>query len=257
MRSFSLSPASAARRGLTAVALATITFTGACSDDATAPSTPAAVQPIAAQATILPLKTLVTVRIKDVWGSLITDKAPIRIGDFSTPYIWDNSSADWDGTTGIISVYVPRAATLHVCLGNDTQNFAIEAMESYCNDVPGNTSTVDAGSLVMHRYPKVSIALQDMNGNKVVGATLQISDLSQGFNKKAEDGYINDLDGLVNGNITVKLNRPGTYTWCETVAPTTPGTALANPSCGTFKASWDLYTYMVIKHPKKMVPIPI
>ncbi|HUQ41390.1 MAG TPA: hypothetical protein VM052_02700 [Candidatus Limnocylindrales bacterium] len=251
------------RSFISSTVLASLALTAACSDSATAPQSQQGQHPsqvTAPSATILPYKTLVTVRITDIWGSLITDKAPITIGDKAGPQIFDNSAADQNPTVGIISAFATRAPKLNVCLSNDTQHFAIDAMGNYCNEVAGNTSTVDAGSLVMHRFPKVQVLFQDMNGNQLAGAEIQIAanPVTDGFTTWAVDGGAYDYAGLLDGKISIQLNRPGTYSWCEATAPTKPaGFGLPVPKCGTFNAVWDLYTTLVIKHPAKVRVVPI
>ena len=58
-----------------------------------------------------------------------------------------------------------------------------------------------------------------------------------------------------NGKIKVRLSRPGTYTWCETKAPT--GYLLTSPTCGTFTGAWEAPdTVILLKHQKKLVYFP-
>jgi hypothetical protein len=242
------------RRAAVVAGAVAIVSAVACSDDTTAPVPAAASIPTTgAQGMILPARSLVTVRVKNVWGQLITDKAALKFlaaGD--SVVIWDNSSADKDMTVGVVTVSLPWSATFKACLYTDTQNYAIDAFSSYCNTVAGNATTVNAGSLLMHQFPILGFTLRDQYQNQLVGATVSvIAPPSDGFSRTVADGGAGDLSVGVNGNITIKGNRPGTYSWCETVAPA--GYNLASPTCGTVYVGWDMGVGTQLTHQTKFV----
>lgn len=245
------------RRATLVASAVAIVSAVACSDDATAPRPAATSIPTSGpQAMILPARSLVTVRIKTVWGTLLTDKANVKFfaaGDSGV--IMDNSAADKDLTVGVITVALPWSSTFKACLVTDTKNYGIDVTKPYCNTVTGNVSTVEAGSLVMHEFPIGGVYVQDMAGNPITGGTFTFTaPPSDGFTTTVADGGGNDLSPGVNGNIVFKGNRPGLYTWCETVAPT--GYYLTSPNCGTISMYWDLGTGIVVHHQKKLIVVP-
>ena len=243
------------RRRVTLIAGAfAIASVVACSDDTTAPR-PAtfSVPTTGAQPTIYPLRTIVSVHIRSIWGTLLPEKAAVKFfAANDSGVIWDNSASDKDSTVGSIKVSLPWSATFKACLVYDTKNYAIDVTKPYCNSAPGNASAVDLASLVMRQFPIAGAYMQDMNGNPITGGKITFTaPPSDGFTETVMDGGGNDLSPAVDGNIVVKGNRPGTYTWCEIVPPT--GYNLASPSCGTVDLYWDSGTGFTIKHQKSRV----
>jgi hypothetical protein len=241
------------RRAAVVAGAVAIVSAVACSDDTTAPQPAAAKETSGPQAMILPARSLVTVRIKKVNGALLPEKGAVMFyaaGDSGV--VWDNSAADKDMTVGIITVALPWSATFKACLYTDTQNYAIEALQPHCNSATGNVSAVDLGSLVMHHFPIVVFIMQDMSFNQISGGSLTVTaPLNDGFSEIATDEGQNDLLVGTPGRIGVQGNRPGTYTWCEKVAPN--GYLLTSPTCGTVNLAWDTGIGVEIKHQMKLV----
>jgi len=220
----------------------------ACSDDATAPRSSASALPQGAQRSIASGNSLVVVKIRDIWGSILTEKTTVKFSSKNGSLVLpDNAAQDMVNATDIIGALLPVADTFTVCLMTDTKNYGIDVTKPYCNSVPGNVGTVLAGSLVMRHFPTVGAYMQDMNGNSITGGSVKfVAPPNDGFSATVMDGGGNDLSQAVDGKIVINGNRPGTYTWCETAPPT--GYSLTSPTCGTVNLYWDLGTGFIIKH---------
>jgi uncharacterized surface anchored protein len=67
------------------------------------------------------------------------------------------------------------------------------------------------------------------------------------------DGDANDR-WPVAGAITLWVPAPGTYKWCETIAPL--GYKLASPNCGTVDLVWDFGVAVDVVHKLKLSSTP-
>lgn len=244
------------RAAIVAGAVATIS-TVACSDGATAPRPPiAAIPPSGPQADIIPMKSLVTVKIQTIWGTLLPETALVKFfAANDSVVILDNSADDKNMTVGIVTVWQPPSNKYSACLVQDTKTYAVDASVYNCKSAPGGQKATDLGVLVMRRFPIVGAFQQDMNGNNIVGGKfIFTAPPSDGFTATAADGSANDLSAANDGKIVIRANRPGTYTWCELTPPT--GFLLANPNCGTVNLGWDVDTGFIVKHQRIAIRLP-
>lgn len=227
----------------------------ACSDAGTAPQS-ATVSPAlptaGAQADIRVPRPLVTVRVKDSFGIYIIEKPFVKFvfGNDSI-VIQDNTAADKDWNPGIITVPLPWAATYKACLYMDTKTFGIDTSLPLCNSAAGSTSTVDLGTLVMRHFPMVWFFMRDIDDLSLFpDATVKLTaPPGDGFSGFAKDGGSHDTDGMNDGDIYMRGNRPGLYTWCEVIPPKYH--ILPVPSCGTVDMKWDWVIYVDVLHGKK------
>jgi hypothetical protein len=227
----------------------------ACSDAGTAPQS-ATVSPSlptsGAQADLRTPRPPVTVRVKDAFGILIIEKPYVKFvwGTDST-VIQDNTPGDSDFNPGIITVSLPSAASYKACLYKDTKTFGIDTKQSICNSVVGGTATVDLGTLTMHHFPLVYFLMRDADDLSLWGgATMKlVAPPTDGFSMIANDGGSHDFNGVNDGNLQMLGNRPGLYTWCELIPPTSH--VLPVPSCGTVDMKWDWAIYIDVLHGKK------
>jgi len=231
----------------------------ACSDNPTQPATPATAP--RAQSTLVQVPnvpvvaTTATLRVKDIWGALIPDGVHTEwiMADGTSKVIHDNIGPDLDPTWGVITVKMPYSPTIKVCLYTDASMHAIDTTKPYCNTVAWSYPTMDMGTLVMRRNPWMTFYTVDMNGKLLPGATITVTG-PIAFNEQVVDGGVWDHFSPVDGKLNVKLDRPGTYTWCENVAPV--GYLLTNPTCGTFQAYWDVDMAMQVKHAPIAIKLP-
>jgi len=227
----------------------------ACTDDLTAPRGPAgAIPPAGAQAAIVLPRSLVTVRV-EFQGALLSEPAPIMftVGN-ETAVVMDNTANDKNPTLGIITVSLPWSSSYKTCLYFDTPSYAIVPGWFSCSTVAGNAAVVDAGILRMRRFPLAAFSTRDVNWNPITEAEIQLDADADGFFKTAEDGGPGELSPAIDGLIVIRGNRPGTYTWCETVPP--PGYLKPSPSCGSIELKWDQTTSVVLQHAKKITIQP-
>jgi len=219
----------------------TIVSTVACSDNPTAPRRDAASFPTSgAQASITAVRrSLVTVRVENIYGALITETPSVKFFALNDSVIVvDNTAADKNATPGIIAVPLPISATHKACLVNDTKTYGIDVWKPYCNTAAGGTATVDLGALVMHEFPFMSFSMRDAASLSLLpGAKITVTAASQGFSRTVKDGAANDLNPGNDGKIGLRGNRPGTYTMCVTVPPTA---YVALQSCYNVNLDWDM-----------------
>jgi hypothetical protein len=229
--------------GAGVIAAATLT---ACSDDATAPRPARVSVPSAADAAILPLRSLVSVRITNYVGKPIFEKPTVRFfagGDSID--VKDNSPLDKDTTTSTIAASLPRSAWHKVCLATSTESYTF-VQKAACKTVPGNTATVDAGTLVMQGYPGLGLRTLNRSGNIIAGGTFKITGPpGSGYQLTVTDGDANDRNPTI-GGIVVWVPAPGRYMWCEKVAP--PGYLIVLPECGVVDLVWNFGVQTDVKH---------
>jgi hypothetical protein len=251
MLSFRLSHV--ARAAMTGAATLAMAATMACSDDATAPERAVSL-PQNPQSMIVP-RTLVTLKLTDTGGNLLPEAASARfIAGPDTVTLWDNSFYDTNKTTGIISVSMRWTSSYKACLFGDSKNYGIDVnLLPTCNTVAGGASAVDAGSLKLRKFPIAAFSLQDMNGGVVTEAEVQLiaDPVTDGYMTTVQDGDTEDRKPAIDGKLWIRGNRPGTYTWCETLAPA--GYLKTSPSCGTVDLHWDVVTPVTLKHQKKII----
>ena len=227
----------------------------ACTDDVTAPRRVAgAISPAGAQGAIVLPRSLVSVRV-EFNGQLLPESAWIRfIAGNDTAFVQDNSINDKNPTLGIIKVSLPWSSTYSACLFADTPSYAIVPGWWSCSTVAGNAALVDAGILRMRRFPLAAVSTRDANGNAITEAVMTLDADADGYFKTVEDGGPGDMSPGVDGMIVIRGNRPGTYTWCETVPPA--GYLKPSPSCGSIELEWDQTTSVVLQHAKKITIQP-
>ena len=228
----------------------------ACTDDVTSPHPSAgAIPPAGAQGTIVRARSLVTVRVENTAGALIPETTPIRfiVGN-DTGIVVDNSANDKNSTIGIITASLPWSSSYTACLLKDTPSYGIVPGWFVCSTAAGNAATVNAGILRMRKFPLAAFSMQDKNGNMLPGAEVQLDADADGYFVAAEDGGPGEISSAVDGLIVVRGNRPGTYSWCETVPPA--GYLKASPSCGSIELYWDQNTPVVLQHAKKITIQP-
>ena len=251
-----ISIARVARRAATLGSVAAAATVVACSDSATAPQPAAVSIPSTADANIIPLRMLVTVKVTLWNGTLFGyDKASVKFianGDSGT--VKDNSAFDKDTTTGIISALVPWSASVKVCLTDAPKDWSWSPNQA-CNTVPGGASKVNAGSLVIHNIPAIGLDMKNMAGNIIPGGKFEITGPpGSGYSQTITDGDANDRYAGVNGHIVLWVPAPGTYKWCEKVAP--PGYLITLPECGLVTVVWDFGTLVEVKHGLKLNGLP-
>jgi hypothetical protein len=227
----------------------------ACTDDVTAPRRAAgAIPPAGAQGTIILPRSLVSVRV-EFGGQLLPEAARIRfVAGNDTAFVKDNTMNDKDPTLGIIKVSLPWSSSYQACLSADTPSYAIVPGWWACSTVAGNAAVVDAGILRMRRFPLAAFSTRDVNWNTITEAVFTLDADADGFFRTAEDGGPGEISPAVDGMIVIRGNRPGTYTWCETVAPA--GYLKPSPSCGSIELEWDQTTSVVLQHAKKITIQP-
>ena len=232
----------------------------ACSDSATAPRPTAVAVPTSAAANIVLPKSLVSVKVTLYNGTLFAyDKASVKFfanGDSGT--VKDNSAFDKDTTTGIIAALIPMSASVKVCLTDAPKDWSWSPNQA-CNTVAGGTSKVDAGSLIIHNIPGLGLYMRNMAGNIITsgGGKFEITGPpGSGYSLTVTDNDANDRFGGVDGKgkIVVWVPAPGTYKWCEKVAP--PGYLITLPDCGLVTVVWDFGVIVDIKHALKLYGLP-
>jgi hypothetical protein len=252
--SFALIARIARRAALLGGVAATATIV-ACSDDATAPRPASVSVPTGVDATILPLRSLVTVRVTLWNGTLFAyDKASVKFfinGDSGV--VKDNSALDKDTTTGIITANLARSATVKVCLTAPPKDWGFSA-NAACNTVAGGTPTVNAGSLIIHGVPAVQLNMRNKAGNIIAGGQFVITGPpGSGYSLTITDEDANDLYKTP-GKIVAWVPAPGTYKWCEKTPP--PGYNMASPQCGFVDLIWDFGITVDITHSLKLYGLP-
>jgi hypothetical protein len=228
----------------------------ACSDSSTAPHPTSVSVPSGADANIVPLRSLVTVKVTLYNGTLFAyDKASVKFivnGDSGT--VKDNTAFDKDTTTGIISALVPGSATVKVCLTSPPKDWNFSPKEA-CNTVPGGTAKVDAGALIIHNIPALGLYMWNMSGNAIPGGQFTITGPpGSGYSQTITDGDANDRYAGVNGKIVLWVPAPGTYKWCEKTPP--PGYLMTLPQCGLVDLVWDFGITVDVKHYLKLNGLP-
>jgi hypothetical protein len=215
-----------------AVALAS---TAACSDEATAPRSSApATQLQAPQADyrIPQVGATATVHIVDIAGFTIPEKLSIKFylnGSFTdTVTVWDNTAQDKDLAIGQFKVMIPARASYKVCAQGLSKSFGVDYYLDACKTITTNQLTFDVGSVVAHRLPKMTFALKSWNGLQLKGAAVEFT---QG------NWHSIDNDQFTPGTIPSTLPQPGTYSYCEVVAPVSYD--FIYPRCSTITVAWD------------------
>ena len=227
----------------------------ACSDSTTAPRPATVSVPSNADANIVPLRSLVTVKVTLYNGTLFAyDKASVKFfanGDSGT--VKDNSAFDKDTTTGIISALIPWSASVKVCLTDAPKDWSWSPNQA-CNTVPGGATKINAGSLIIHNIPAVGLYNQNMAGNTIPGGQFTITGpAGSGYSLTVTDGDANDRNGVA-GKIVVWVPAPGTYKWCEKTAPL--GYLITLPQCGLVDLVWDFGIVVNVKHALKLNGLP-
>jgi hypothetical protein len=204
---------------------------------------------------IIRARSLVTVRV-EYNGQLLDESVKIRfIAGSDTGIVGDNTVNDKNPTQGIVTVSLPWVSSYTACLYFDTPTYAIVPGWWNCSTVAGNAATVDAGILRMRRFPLAAFPTRDVNWNTITGAAFTLDADTDGFFKTAEDGGAGELSPSLDGLVVIRGNRPGTYTWCETVPP--PGYHKSSPSCGSIELEWDKTTTVLgLTHAKKITIQP-
>lgn len=254
MRSLRLIHLVARRTALVAGVVGTVA-TVACSDTTAPRPVTASIPTSGAEATILPLRTLVTVRVTTYFGQLIVEKPSVRFYFASDSVtVKDNSALDKDTTLGIIRASVPASAWIKVCLVGNTENFSFSPYAG-CITVAGNEPKVNAGTLIMHVFPAIGLRMLNKSGNVISGGTFTLTGPpGSGYSLTVSDGDANDRYVGVNGNIVVWVPAPGTYKWCETKAPL--GYLIALPNCGTVDLEWDFGVAVDVTHSLILYGLP-
>jgi hypothetical protein len=240
------------RAAMTGAAAVAVAATIACSDAATAP-TPKASVPQTPQSMIMP-RTLVTLHITDMAGNIIPEASIVRfVTGPDTVQLWDNSFYDTNKTLGVITVSMRWASSYQACMFSDTKNYGIDPSLPYCNTVAGGASSVDAGSLKMRKFGRAAFSMKDPSGALVPGGEIQLmaDPVTDGYSAIVADGDAEDRSPGLDGKIVIRGNRPGTYTWCETLAPA--GYLKPMPSCGTISLQWETVTPVTLTHMKKII----
>ena len=158
-----------------------------------------------------------------------------------------NTSVDRDLAIGALRFAVPVKSFYRVCAYESSPTYAADPLDA-CKDVPrGIRAAVDAGSVLAHRKPIVSMPLRSTSGAVLTGATI---------------GWTTPLgtqpqfkDGGVSGQVVSVLPVPGTNVYCEIKAP--KGFLFVNPQCGAMELDWDtVYTRTLVHEPEPKVSIP-
>lgn len=237
----SLFSITAAGRGV--IAVAGLAALAACGDSPTGPSR-AAVTDVPSQAQYVPTpKTYGIVRIIDTNQQFVTEGVSViwygAIG--VSKVVYDNSPADIDPTLGVIKTELDiKVATFYrVCLHQPTKNFTIDKSKDYCNEILTGPKLIDGYYLVMRKNPWVQFNMRDLGRiNPAPGAEITLTGpAGYSFYKVYADGSADDWSWGVDGTIRIRLPYAGTYSWCETAAPS--GYVFAKPTCGTFDAVWE------------------
>ena len=211
--------------GLAAAALST----AACSDEATAPVSAARAIDDASKVTVgggIPqVATFISVRIIDVTGNLVTEKAMVRFR-WSQPkdsvFVMDNSAKDLDPTIGIVRIAAPKAAGYDGCVRGVTAHFAADSTgPSYptCNSKFWLAFENPLGNVYMRRKPQLTVKMIDFWNTLLPGATLRV--YTPGWLRDVADGQAGmDEPSTNNGKITVTLPKAGNFVWGAVKTPT-------------------------------------
>jgi len=246
---------SAARRTALVAGAVALVAAAACSDDTTAPhARKASIPPTAAQGFLNPVPmALLTVQVRNAGNELILENPRVKLtaGGKDTVIVKDNDATDLNPTAGIISVSLPKAASMYygACLFEGTATYGIDFTKSYCHTVWTSASTIDLGTLTMHQYPNFGGEMVDAATSKLVRGGQMKLIAPDGTSQLASDGGAGDIDGSPNGIINFWAKKgPGTYTYCETIPPI--GYALTNPVCKTINLFWDVGIGVSVLHSK-------
>lgn len=223
----------------------------ACSEDATAPEAHAGGLDMAPQPALIRAGTTITVRIEDTAGKLITDKTTLMFKT-SRPNEWlyvdDNSANDKDPAVGAFKVVVKKAELYQVCGVYDTEHWGWDPFSGYgCAESSSTASTIDMGALKMFEWPTLTFHMQDVAGGTIAGGTVTVNKTTDAFTTTVKDNGAGDLSPVTAGHITVRLQRPDVYQWCEIKAPV--GFLLTNPSCAIINIpNWETGYGITIQH---------
>ena len=219
------------RRMVAASLAAVAVSTAACSDEATAPAPASAARSIdgANKVTVggdIPqLATFISVRIIDVTGKLVTEKAMVRFR-WSQPkdsvFVMDNSAKDLDPTIGIVKIAAPKAAGYDGCVRGVTAHFAADSTgPSYptCNSKFWLAFDNPLGNVYMRRKPQLTVKMIDFWNTLLPGATLRV--YTPGWLRDVADGQAFMDEAPANdGKITVTLPKAGNFVWGAIKNPT-------------------------------------
>jgi len=211
--------------GVTAVAVST----AACSDEATAPvSVPRSIDganKVTVGGDIPQVATFISVRIIDVTGKLVTEKAMVRFR-WSQPkdsvFVMDNSDKDLDQTIGIVKIAAPKAAGYDGCVRGVTAHFVADSTgPSYptCNSKFWLAFDNPLGNVYMRRKPQLTVKMIDFWNTLLPGATLRV--YGGGWTRDVADGQAPLDEAPANdGKITVTLPKAGSFVWGAIKTPT-------------------------------------
>lgn len=230
------------RRFAAASLLAAAAPLAACSNAATAPTTPTLAPGGQSQSGIsVNVGAYLKVRIADTTGTTLTERAWVWFySGKDTLKIRDNAPGDLDPALGFIKVMMSK-----------TNNYMAEAGRSdhYMPDKDGfvnwkyittSTSpamTVDMGTLTLERSPMFKIIAKDEFGALAGRATYQISTPVNGWSMSFQDGNAAYDESLGADGITIyTINFPFLVKICEVNPPSKM--VLTSPACYTVDAKW-------------------
>ena len=210
--------------GVAAMALAS----AACSDATTAPSSPAREVPAANALTVgiggVPqVATFISVRIIDVAGANVTEKATVKFRWFQPTdslVVQDNSAKDVDPTIGVVKIAAPKANGYQGCVIGETRHFAADptgASYPTCNSKWWLSFDFSLGNVYMRRKPQLTVKMIDEWSHLLPGATLRV--YAGAYSVDVADGSLADEPTLNDGKITVTVPRAGKYVWGEVKLP--------------------------------------
>jgi hypothetical protein len=222
----------------------------ACGEAGTAP--PAASPPAASRAEQANPHASLQIDLNPALSVRIVDKDGKSVGGAQVTFtgyrgqqkaVNDNHAGDSDSRLGYIRTQMLPAASYRACLTGALSAYGADP--GTCNTRSGGSLAVDMGQLLIHKRPLLSFNMRNQSGAFVPGAAVSVTG-PNGFSKTLADGGIGDQGSGNNGVIALTLPLPGTYSWCEIVAPT--NYLLTNPSCGTLDAKWDIIHVLLLQH---------
>ena len=241
------------RRGLALTSVLAILSAAACSDNTQSPTAPIAAPPsIPSAGPNLDVSEITSVgfKILTVWGTQLPEAATVKFMGKDTIEVVDNLLPDLDPNLGSIRLNVPKADAFTACLKKDTKSYGIDVSKPFCSTAPVAVKMTVLPPLTMRAFPIVAFYSQDLNGANMAAGTIAITAPAPDvFAAVSADGGVADLSAAGDGKIVFRAHRPGTYSWCETVAPV--GAYLTSPACSTVNLSWDVSTGVIVKHKRK------
>jgi hypothetical protein len=222
----------------------TLASASACSDAARTPTaprdTPAASKALIGGGDFPQIAAFATVRIVDIHGHPLHEPATVTFTSYPSKdsvVVTDNGAGDYDSNLSFMKVALKPGQTYEACFRKSYYYLNDNANPLYpaCSTVTTSSLTVDLGQVYGRRTPRFMFYSQDIYGNLVPGATLQISQFGwTGIIKDADLNFGGSLDGIIKFETR---NPPTATTWCEYSPPYKY--QLLTPKCGSIMTEWD------------------